>query len=71
MQLFGSLIIFWHCSPLGLEWKLTFSSPVATAEFSKSAGIMSQQWNIGIQVSESLLSNFLSSFLFLKDTEFC
>ena len=24
---------------LGLEWKLTFSSPVATAEFSKFAGI--------------------------------
>ena len=27
--------------PLGLEWKLTFSSPVATAEFSKCAGILS------------------------------
>ena len=26
---------FWHCLSLGLEWKLTFSSPVATAEFSK------------------------------------
>ena len=26
---------------LGLEWKLTFSSPVATAEFSKFAGIVS------------------------------
>ena len=26
---------------LGLEWKLTFSSPVATAEFSKFAGILS------------------------------
>ena len=25
---------------LGLEWKLTFSSPVATAEFSKFAGIL-------------------------------
>ena len=25
--------IFWHCLSLGLEWKLTFSSPVATAEF--------------------------------------
>jgi len=24
-----------------LEWKLTFSSPVATAEFSKFAGILS------------------------------
>ena len=26
---------------MGLEWKLTFSSPVATAEFSKFAGILS------------------------------
>ena len=26
---------------LGLEWKLTFSSPVATAEFSRFAGILS------------------------------
>ena len=25
----------WHCPSLGLEWKLTFSSPVTTAEFSK------------------------------------
>ena len=32
---------FWHCLSLGLEWKLTFSSPVATAEFSKFAGIFS------------------------------
>ena len=31
---------FWHCSSLQLEWKLTFFSPVATAEFSKFAGIM-------------------------------
>ena len=32
---------FWHCLSLGLEWKLTFSSLVATAEFSKFAGILS------------------------------
>ena len=25
------LSILWHCLSLGLEWKLTFSSPVATA----------------------------------------
>ena len=30
-------IVFWG----GLEWKLTFSSPVAIAEFSKSTGILS------------------------------
>ena len=37
----GSLSILWHCLSLGLESKLTFSSPVATAEFSKFAGILS------------------------------
>ena len=36
-----SLNILWHCLPLGLEWNLTFSSPVAIAEFSKFAGILS------------------------------
>ena len=39
MQLCGSLSILWHCLYLGLEWKLTFSSPVATAEFPKFACI--------------------------------
>ena len=34
-------ITLWHCLSLGLGWKLTFSSPVATAEFSKFAGILS------------------------------
>ena len=33
--------ILCHCFSLGLEWKLTFSSPVATAEFYKFAGILS------------------------------
>ena len=37
----GSLNILWHCLSLGLEWKLTFSSPLATAEFSIFAGILS------------------------------
>ena len=37
----SSLSILWHCLSLELEWKLTFSSPVATAEFSKFAGILS------------------------------
>ena len=36
----GSLNILWHCFSLRLEWKLTFSSPVATAEFSYFAGIL-------------------------------
>ena len=37
----GSLLILWHCLALGLDSKLTFSSPVATVEFSKFAGILS------------------------------
>ena len=41
VQLCGSWSIFLHCLSLGLEWKLTFSSPMATAEFSKFAGIWS------------------------------
>ena len=41
MWLCGSWNILWHCLSLGLEWKLTFSSPVATDEFSKFAGILS------------------------------
>ena len=32
---------FGHCLSMGLKWKLTFSSPVTTAEFSKFAGILS------------------------------
>ena len=36
-----SLSILWHFPSLGLEWKLTFSSPVATAEFSKFSGLLS------------------------------
>ena len=37
----SSLNILWHCPSLGLEGKLTFFSSVATAEFSKFAGILS------------------------------
>ena len=35
----GSLNILWHCPSLGLGWKLTFSSPGATAGFSKFADV--------------------------------
>jgi len=41
VQLCGNLKILWHCLSLGLEWKRTFSSPLASAEFSKFAGILS------------------------------
>ena len=36
-NLCGSLNILCYCLSLGLEWKLTFSSPVPTVEFSKFA----------------------------------
>ena len=48
----GSLSILWDCLSLGLESKLTFSSPVATAEFSKLADILSAA------LSEHHLSGF-------------
>ena len=41
---------------LGLEWKLTFSSPVATAEFSKFAGMLSaalsQHHLLGFEIAQ-------------------
>ena len=43
--LYGNLNILWHCLSLGLEWKFSFSSPVATAEFSKFAAIMSASFH--------------------------
>ena len=58
MQLCRSLSILWHCLSLGLEWKVTFSSPVATAEFSKCAGILSAA------LSQHHLSGFGISFIF-------
>ena len=55
-KLCGSLNIFWHCLSLGLEWKLTFSSPVATAEFSKFAGLLSaalsQHYLLGFVIAQ-------------------
>ena len=41
-----------QCLSLGLEWKLIFSSPVATVEFSKFAGILS------VALSQQHLSGF-------------
>ena len=35
VQLCSNLSVLWHCLSLGLEWRLTFSSPMATAEFSE------------------------------------
>ena len=55
-HLCSSLSILWHCLSLGLECKRTFSSPVATAEFSKFAGILSaalsQHHLVGFEVAK-------------------
>ena len=45
VQLCSSLSILWHCLSSGLEWKLTFSSPVAIAEL-KGRGTRDQIANI-------------------------
>ena len=53
-KLCGSLNVLWHCLSLGLEWKLTFSSPMTTAEFSKFAGIY---WGNDSPLQYSYLEN--------------
>ena len=58
-HLCGSLNILWHCLCFIFIWKLTFSSPVASAEFSKYAGIL----NAGIY-SIILNKKGNSSYLF-------
>ena len=49
-------VVLWHCPSLELEWKPTFSSPVATAEFSIFAGIMStalqQHHLLGFEIAQ-------------------
>ena len=51
VQLCSSLSILWHCLSLGLEWKLTFPSPVAIAEFSRFVGILSAALSLGLTVT--------------------
>ena len=68
VQLCGRLNILWYCLSLELEWKLTFSSPVATAEFSKFVGILSvalsqhhhlKIWNSSVGIPSPLLALFM------------
>ena len=54
VQLCGSLSILWHCLSLGLEWKLNFSNPVATAEFSKFSAYLSSVQSSCSVVSDSV-----------------
>ena len=59
VQLWGSLSILWHCLSLCLKWKLTFSSPVATAEFSKFTGIFFRIWNSSTGIPSHPLALFI------------
>ena len=62
VQLCSSLNILWHCLSLGLEWKLTFSSPVANAEFSKliiSVKFLLPSEISSVQFSHSVVSDSL------------
>ena len=58
-QLYRSLNILWHCPPLVLEWKLTFFSPVATAEFSKFAASSFRIWNSSATIPSPPLALFI------------
>ena len=66
MKLCSSLSNLRHQLSLGLEGKLMFSSPVATAEFSKFAGILraalSQHQLLGFEIAQ-LEFHHLSSFV--------
>ena len=51
----GSLRILWHCLSLGLEWKLTFSSPVATAVVTFYSLVI---WSGSMSVSQQIKQDF-------------
>ena len=54
----SNCVVVWtfFCIALGLEWKRTFSSPVATAEFSRFADILSaalsQHYLSGFEIAQ-------------------
>ena len=56
LHLCNSLNILKHCLSLGLEWKLTFFSPVPSAKFSKFAGVLSmalsQHHLLGFEIAQ-------------------
>ena len=51
-----SLNIPWNCLSLGFKWRLTFSSPLAIAEFSKFASILSaalsRHYLLGFEIAQ-------------------
>ena len=66
VQLWSNLNILWHCPSLGSEWKLNFSSPVATAEFSKFVGILSaaisQHHLLGFEIAQLEFHHLIAVF---------
>ena len=60
MQLCGSLSILWHCLFLGIGMKTNLSSPVATVELSKFAGILSEALSqhhlLGFEIAQEELA---------------
>ena len=77
-HLCSSLNILWHCLSSGLEAKLTFSSPVATAMFSIFAGILSvilsQHHLLGFVIAHlefHHLHQLCLSWCFLRSTWLC
>ena len=63
VQLCDSLNILWHCLSLGLEWKLTSSSPVALKLNIQKTKIVSSgpitSWQIGGETMETVKDYFL------------
>ena len=62
VQLYSNVKILWHWP--SLEWKLIFSSPVATTEFSRFDGILSTAssfriWNTSTGISSPPLALFI------------
>ena len=51
-----AVVCLWNCLSLGLKWKLTFSSPVATAEYFKFSGLLSaalsQHHLLGFEIAQ-------------------
>ena len=74
MSALCSLNILQHCS-LGLEWKLTFSSPVVTAEFSKFAGILSaalsQHHLSGLEIAQQEFHHLIHTISVLYCAHLC
>ena len=67
VQQCSNLNILWHCSSLGLEWKLTFPSPMAAAvfqicwhiEFSTFTASSFRIWNSSTGIPSPLLALFI------------